>query len=38
MINCVIMMQNYKSPKLLNNTTDSKEKKEIDCNLKRDCM
>lgn len=37
MINCVIIVQNYKNPKLFN-TTNSKEKKEIDFNLKRDCI
>lgn len=36
MINCVIVMQNYKSPKLFD--TNSKKKKEIDFNLKRDCI
>lgn len=37
MINCVIIMHNYKSPKLFY-TTNSKEKKEIDFNLQRDCI
>lgn len=37
MINCVTIMQNYKSPKLFNNT-NSKEKKEIDFSLKRECI